>query len=527
MNKTIIINMNGIIFHIEEDAYEQLRMYMGSVKQHFAYTADSDEIVSDIESRIAEMFNEMLADDKKQVIVMRDVEAVIAQMGSVADFGTDDDDTPLTMAVHPQERAEKRLYRDSDDRVIGGVCAGIGHYFSIDAKWVRFFFILLVVLFFTGFFAYIVLWIAMPKAKSRAEKMAMKGEKLNIQNFKRNFDEELEAVQNNRVVNQAGGFLSDLFEHLFNFLIRAGRLLLKILCVFIILGGLAAVVALCVTLIILTGNSSLQSTEVFNGLSRVNPEYRASIYFSAFIVFLIPLAALVLFAVRVLFDRVIISRTGVFALLVLWLTALGVGIFNGARVASNFAEEASISQTINLQPSQTGSYILEVNDSRLFSREDSVKYNLKAGEENAIDGRNDSSNQPNVSIYIEEAKQGDPATLTQKLIARGENFDSALLNARAILYSFSSRDSVLRFAKRGYLNKEQLWRDQEVVLTLKVPRGMQLKIDRELSYYIREYNINDCVPEGANWKDPARWVMTDSRLKCAIDSLNRQPEEGQ
>ena len=86
MNKTIIININGIVFHIEEDAYEVLKGYMTDVKRHFLNSADSLEITTDIENRIAEMFSEMLSRDNKQVIVEADVKAVIDQMGTVEDF---------------------------------------------------------------------------------------------------------------------------------------------------------------------------------------------------------------------------------------------------------------------------------------------------------------------------------------------------------------------------------------------------------------------------------------------------------
>src|ERR1700709_1886804 len=86
MNKTIIININGIVFHIEEDAYEILKSYMTDVKRHFSTSADSLEITTDIENRIAEMFNEALARDNKPVIVDADVNQIIEQMGSVTDF---------------------------------------------------------------------------------------------------------------------------------------------------------------------------------------------------------------------------------------------------------------------------------------------------------------------------------------------------------------------------------------------------------------------------------------------------------
>src|SRR5215471_3880908 len=96
MNKTIIINMNGIVFHIEEDAYEILKSYMTDVKRHFMNSADSLEITTDIENRIAEMFNEMLANEHKQVINEADVRKVIEQMGTVEDFEIADEDAKST-----------------------------------------------------------------------------------------------------------------------------------------------------------------------------------------------------------------------------------------------------------------------------------------------------------------------------------------------------------------------------------------------------------------------------------------------
>src|ERR1700753_2093086 len=126
MNKTIIININGIVFHIEEDAYEILKNYMTDVKRHFSNSADSLEITTDIENRIAEMFSELLARDNKQVIIEQDVNGVIGQMGSCADFengGADEkaDNHPFGQAGAPN----RRLFRDPDDHLVAGVCAGI------------------------------------------------------------------------------------------------------------------------------------------------------------------------------------------------------------------------------------------------------------------------------------------------------------------------------------------------------------------------------------------------------------------
>src|ERR1700710_2090330 len=123
MNKTIIININGIVFHIEEDAYEILKSYMTDVKRHFMNSADSLEITTDIENRIAEMFTEILETDSKQVIVEQDVNSVIEQMGSVADFDYPDDDATASNNYSYRNTESRRLFRDPDDHLVGGVCS--------------------------------------------------------------------------------------------------------------------------------------------------------------------------------------------------------------------------------------------------------------------------------------------------------------------------------------------------------------------------------------------------------------------
>src|ERR1700709_1437040 len=113
MNKTIIININGIVFHIEEDAYEVLKNYMTDVKRHFLNSADSLEITTDIENRIAEMSSDLLAPETKQVIVEQDVNTVIDQMGRVEYFDAIYEDTePMAGGAYTYTTSERRLFRD-------------------------------------------------------------------------------------------------------------------------------------------------------------------------------------------------------------------------------------------------------------------------------------------------------------------------------------------------------------------------------------------------------------------------------
>src|ERR1700744_1817606 len=155
MNKTIIININGIVFHIEEDAYEVLKNYMTDVKRHFMNSDDSLEITTDIEKRIAEMFNELLANEHKQVIVEQDVRSVIGQMGTVEDFEHADQDTNAPYSNTYYKTDSRRLFRDPDDHLVGGVCAGIANCFDVQPAWIRLAFALTFFFFGTGFILYI------------------------------------------------------------------------------------------------------------------------------------------------------------------------------------------------------------------------------------------------------------------------------------------------------------------------------------------------------------------------------------
>ncbi|WP_431293956.1 PspC domain-containing protein [Pedobacter sp. P26] len=187
MEKTIIINIGNTIIHIEESAYERLKAYLNEVKQYFANHADDLEIVTDIENRIAELLTEQLEEQKKQVVDSANVNSVIGQMGRVQDFDTteESEEQPVISNAYQYQYTEKKLYRDMDDRVVAGVCAGIAHYVNADPKWIRLATLLISFVGGFGVLVYALLWIIMPKAKSRVEKMEMKGEPANLQGFQK------------------------------------------------------------------------------------------------------------------------------------------------------------------------------------------------------------------------------------------------------------------------------------------------------------------------------------------------------
>ena len=135
MKKNISINISGIIFHIEEDAYEELKAYLDSINAYFSTFDDNQEIIADIESRMAEIFLSKLNEDK-QVITQEDVKSLIATMGSIRDFQAVEEplleEEPRVEEEQATGDGPKRLFRDQKRKIIGGVCAGIAHYFNVD-----------------------------------------------------------------------------------------------------------------------------------------------------------------------------------------------------------------------------------------------------------------------------------------------------------------------------------------------------------------------------------------------------------
>jgi phage shock protein PspC (stress-responsive transcriptional regulator) len=208
MNKTISANISGFIFNIEEDAYNKLLAYLDSIKSFFYSAEGGEEIIADIEARIAELFQERLS-DVKQVITSKDVDEVSQIMGLPEQYGAPDDaddgytreketksaSNDASLEDEPEVNENRKIYRDADDRLIGGVCAGISHWFGWDPLWLRLALVLAVIFGGVGIFIYLILWALIPEAKTTAEKLQMKGKPVNIETISKKVNQEMENVK--------------------------------------------------------------------------------------------------------------------------------------------------------------------------------------------------------------------------------------------------------------------------------------------------------------------------------------------
>jgi len=525
MEKTIIINIGNTIIHIEESAYELLKAYLNEVKQHFANHADDLEIVTDIENRIAELLFEQLEEQKKQVVDTANVNLVIAQMGRVQDFdmAEEGEEEPVVNTAYQYQITDKKLYRDMDERVIAGVCAGIAHYLNFEARWIRIAAILSVFIGGSGLLVYALLWIIMPKAKSRIEKMEMKGEPANLQGFQKNLDEELLAVKERLtevnkhaqpLITKFGNFVGEFFEWLGRFMAGTGKVIFKIIAIFIVIFGVLFLLALIIGTAAFQGFWDASIYEFFP-FSIINEGNRGVILFSAFIVCFIPILALVLFSIRVAFSKQAINKTLSFALLIIWLAGAATVGYQAAKISSEFKQHAELTETTELKTLPT--YIIDIDRSKYFSKEDSVAYHIDGNQRNKIviddfeDGPFVSPN--NVRINIIKSETG-VTRLVQKFESQGKTFQSALQNAQNISYTYTAKESSLIFNPRFQLRKGSIWRNQEVWINLEIPVGTKVIIKEDSYRYINNYGTWDCADKENDSNDYSTWIMTEDGLRC-------------
>jgi phage shock protein PspC (stress-responsive transcriptional regulator) len=193
MKITVSINLGGYSFNIDEDAYGELKRYLKSLEIHFAGEESSSEILSDIETRMAELFRTRLS-AFKQVITMEDVRYAISVLGTPEDISDNEGTSTREKFSIP---GYHRMYRDPDKRIIGGVCAGMGAYWSIDPWILRVIFLVATMMGGLGILIYLILYIVLPEAKTTSQKIEMKGNPVNIHNIKESVKKEFENVRKN------------------------------------------------------------------------------------------------------------------------------------------------------------------------------------------------------------------------------------------------------------------------------------------------------------------------------------------
>ena len=339
MKKTYNINLGGIVFHIDEDAYDLLDKYLSNLRIHFSKEEGAEEIVHDMELRISELFSERL-NERKQVITLVDVEEIIAQMGKPEEFS--EDTTQDTNEYIKEEKGPKRLFRDPDNKVIGGVCSGIAAYLGWDVTAVRIIFIALALPFILNgslilngvVIAYIIAWIIIPEANTAAEKLSMKGMKVNVENIGKTVTDGFEKVNDFVKSEKPRSFLQRVGEAIVGvvgFLIKC-ILVIAAICftpvLFVVLIVFVSLLAAA------TGVISAVPTMLYEMMPKIDwsivnlsPFTTSLMSISGILVIGIPIVGFIHFLMSTFGGWKAMPFAARMTLLVLWLIALGVGTF--------------------------------------------------------------------------------------------------------------------------------------------------------------------------------------------------------
>ena len=492
MNKTVNINLVGTSFHIDEDAYGKLSRYLSAIRKSLNDTEGSEEIMRDIEGRIAELFLDKI-DNQTQVITLRDLDEVIAVMGQPEDYEVENDATEETGSKNYQtqpSKSSRSLFRDIDDKFISGVSSGIGHYLGIQAIWIRILWILLVIAGFgSPILIYILLWVLMPAALTTSDKLKMKGEPINISNiekkFKEGFDTVADKVKNadyNKVKDGTSSFfdtLGDIILVLFNVFVK----LVGILIIFLSLTALVTIIISFITLgsINLWGNN--QITEYIAMVDTTN----IPLWISATLVLLavgIPLFALFILGLKLLITSLkSIGSTAKILLVVLWilsiigLTIVGIQQATQQGYDGNFMVEETIPiknvDTLYLSMNADYQYDSEVGRSGDLR----IKYNKN----------NDRIIYSNNIILDIKSSKDTIATILIKKKAEGNSHLDAKNRAQAIDYSFNLNQNKLSLD--GFLTSEisNKFRNQKLEITLILPEDVVINLDKNTNTYF-SYN---------------------------------------
>jgi|ETNmetMinimDraft_26_1059896.scaffolds.fasta_scaffold05732_4 phage shock protein PspC (stress-responsive transcriptional regulator) len=514
MNKTVNINLAGMVFHINEDAFEILKNYLNTLKNHFKNEEGADEILKDIEGRIAELFTERL--NNKEAVSLTDINEVITIMGEPSQYDDEIEQEKPKEQQHKEEDLRKgkrrKVFRDEEGRMIGGVCSGMANYFDISVFWSRIIFFFLLFIMGPGApFIYIMLWIALPSAKTTTEKLEMKGEKVNINNIEKNIKDELNIIEN-KILDANGGDwgtkevfgANSFFRKIVDFCIRVITGIFKfagscfgIICIFF--GG--------IFLFFIFSFAFSGAEFLFQNHPMIEYVFNDSVFNDTLAIGLtlfisIPIISVILFGLR-LVNNTKIHMNYKIGMFVLWIISWLLLMISAKDISKELQEEAKNTIIENII-TESDTLYLSMNDiDRVFDNAfDAKGFKVTPFEDNLI----------GIGMALDVVKsKNDNFNLLKEATARGKDKHLAKEMAEGTSFEFTLEDDNLIFDD-FFTISTQKWRMQELDLTLELPIGMVVFLDHSLEDLIYDIkNVNnmwDYDMLGHYWK------MEEEGLSC-------------
>ena len=508
MNKTVSINLAGIFFHIDEDAYQNLKNYFKAIKKSLQNSEGESEILADIEGRVSELFSERIK-SSQHVISNKEVDEIVSIMGQPEDYKIDE---ALFEESPEQEKSDihkRRLFRDSDGAYVGGVSAGLGHYFGIDPLLIRLVWVLLIFGAGMGPLLYVILWILIPAAKTTAENLAMMGKPVTISNIEKKVQEEFENVKaslervknsvNSDKINDLGSTIQSksrsFFETLCDIAMFLFKLFFKAIGLLFIVVSISSLIGFFISLLTV----GIADAVHFPGLdfadlvnSSTLPLWLVSIL--ALLIAGIPIVFLLILGLRMVSSRAPqLNRYTKLALLGVWIIVLITLITLSLKLASDYRINASVTEQSELPVTSEDTLFLEMKGNPLYS-----KYLYR---DNDLEIIYDEQNTKriygsNVRLIVRSTKDSIGSISVEK-IALGSDYFNAKNRAEKLEYDYEFKNNTLFLNGYFLTDIDNKYRGQNVEVILTLPIGSVLFPDENTySFHRNTSKYNDILDNG-------------------------------
>jgi phage shock protein PspC (stress-responsive transcriptional regulator) len=532
MKKTLNINLGGMAFIIDENAFEVLFNYLEALKRKFKNETERDEILHDIEARMAELLTAKLA-GRKEVLSLTEIQAVVDALGKPEDIAGEDAEATATEPTNGAAQqttttntqqpyigpVKKRLYRDADDAKVGGVIAGLCHYFGIeDPVWMRIAALVLIpVTSGAIILLYFLLLIVLPKALTAAEKLQMKGEPVNINTIEKEVKDA--ATRTGESVNKLVGD-DGFFGKLWSFIVVVTLGFAKFISGVVIFFALCALAVLLLSMfgITIAGKELLEHAP---NLLVDNPSVITIFKIGAGLFFATPLIAIIYAAIRAL-----VGKNKGRAPWLKWVLLLGwwIGVFMiGYSVwecGMAFRSTGTIHQNIAIAQPANSNLTVILTDSTgnmLPDKEDEDdEENFHISLNGVFVNGQDISEVSHI-IIGEPSLQLMPSVndsfyIETVLNSQGRTRSDAIKNISYAVYGFTQTDSLIKLPGYVLLDKNGKYRHQNVKVRIHIPEGKKINFGRNIDRWV-------AVVKGDNSYDDTyfantTWTVENGKVKC-------------
>lgn len=516
MDKTININLGGSLFQIDEEAFRILRDYLQAINSRFGNSQEGHETIEDIESRIAEIFQSQKG--LAGVVTKENVETMISIIGKPEDFDQGEPEAGFARS----SSKKKRMYRNPDDIIIGGVCSGIAAYLDTDTVIFRILFVLFMLFFGVGFLIYIALWIALPLARTDSQKRDLYGN-----SYHTSFTRSDNSTAAGNSPSKIGNAVNEIFRAIGKVFYIIFRIFLIIIGVTIVITGFLSI--FCYIMVFLYPGIFSFDSEGINLVNIpdflryvVNPSAVPWIMILTTISFILPMLALIYWGVKMIFW--FRARDGVVSLVafVVWVMAISALAIIGFNEGVSFAQTAKV----------TAESVIQNKSDTLFINGTNKIANLKYEKVVSVPHDeysvfiNDDLKQLYIRPFLDVEKSEDNKThveVTKRSAGRTER--DANEKAEQLKYEYRISGDSLNLDEYFTLPGGRKWSADNIGIHLYVPTGTILKFDKTSKILVHSHNYDG--PENYNeshWDETGSgiWVMTDDGLVTAFKKSVKQ-----